>query len=261
MTQTFDHTPGAELSAADLATWRERLRVARTVVVLTGAGISAESGVPTFRQAQTGLWARYRAEDLATPEAFEHDPDLVWRWYAGRREKLLSVQPNAGHRALAELAERVPELVLVTQNVDGLHQRAGSRQVIELHGSIHRLHPFGLAQPGADDSADWPQPPGEQPPRDARGRLLRPSVVWFGESLPERALAEAIQAAGRADVFLAIGTSALVHPAASLPLLAREQGAWTVEVNPQETALSARMDQVLRGAAGQVLPQLLAALA
>lgn len=248
------------LPATDLATWRERFRAARRVVVLTGAGISAESGVPTFRQAQTGLWARYRAEDLATPEAFERDPDLVWSWYAGRREKVLSVQPNAGHHALAALAERAPELVLVTQNVDGLHQRAGSRDVIELHGSIHRLHPFGLAQPDVDDSVDWPQPPGEQPSRDASGRLLRPSVVWFGEALPERALAAAIEAAERADVFLAIGTSALVQPAASLPLLARERGAWTVEVNPQETALSGQVDLVLRGAAGQILPQLVAAL-
>ena len=137
---------------------------------------------------------------------------------------------------------------------------AGSRGVIELHGSLHRLHPFGVEQPGPDDSVGWPDPPGASPPRDAQGRRLRPSVVWFGESLPEGALAAAIEAARRADLFLAIGTSGLVHPAASLPLLAREHGAWTVEVNPQETALSQQVDQVLRGAAGLVLPQLLAAL-
>lgn len=237
----------------------KRLRTARRVLVLTGAGISAESGIPTFRDAQTGLWARYRAEDLATPEAFQRDPALVWRWYAWRRERVLAAQPNAGHVALVELAARVPSLTLVTQNVDGLHQRAGSRNVIELHGSIHHLHRVdGDRQ---HDRCDWPDPAGDEPPRGSDGVLLRPSVVWFGENLPESALAQATAAAEQADVVLSIGTSALVYPAAELPLLAQRAGAFVVEVNPSPTPLSSRFDLCLCGPAGTVLPQIVAALA
>lgn len=235
----------------------ERLRTARQVMVLTGAGISAESGIATFRDAQTGLWANYRAEDLATPEAFQRDPGLVWRWYAWRRACVLAAEPNPGHHALAGLANRVRALTLVTQNVDGLHQRAGSAAVLELHGSIHRLHAFN------GDSArhhDWPDPPGDHPARDQAGRLLRPGVVWFGEDLPAAVLAAANRAAQSADVVLSIGTSAQVWPAAELPLLARRRGAFIVEINPTATPSSTQFNLCLRGRAGDILPALLSAL-
>ncbi len=250
------HTPlaVADTAITDLA---GRLRDAASVMVLTGAGISAESGIATFRDAQTGLWARYRAEDLATPEAFARDPGLVWRWYAWRREGVLAAEPNPGHHALAQLAEKVRTLTLVTQNVDGLHQRAGSRDVLELHGSIHRLHAFD-GDPARHH--DWPDPTGDEPAHDDTGRQLRPGVVWFGEELPAAVLAAATDAARAADVVLSIGTSAQVWPAAELPLLARRQGAYVVEINPTATASSAHFDLCLRGRAGEVLPALLSAM-
>jgi NAD-dependent deacetylase len=233
----------------------ELLRRARHVVVLSGAGISAESGVPTFRDAQTGLWARFRPEELATPEAFRKNPKLVWEWYAWRRELVAGVQPHAGHRALAEWESVFPHFTLITQNVDGLHQRAGSRRVIELHGNLSRTKCFedgGLVE-------DWPES-GEVPPRCPRcGGLLRPDVVWFHERLPLQALEEAQSAADTCEVFLSVGTSTVVHPAAELPFRAKAAGATVVEVNPDETALSGSADYVLRGAAGKVLPELVKA--
>jgi NAD-dependent deacetylase len=234
----------------------EALRSARYVVVLTGAGVSAESRIPTFRDAQTGLWAKYSPEELATPQAFRRNPKLVWEWYAWRRELVTQAKPNPGHLALAELEQCVPKFTLITQNVDGLHQRAGNRNVIELHGNINRTKCFD--EGGIIDS--W-LPTTELPPRCPRcGGLLRPDVVWFGESLPQEALVVAFMAAEQCDLFLSIGTSALVQPAASLPLVALEQGTVVVEINPDTTPLTPRVTHALRGPAGQVLPALVKTL-
>lgn len=231
------------------------LRAAQSVAVLTGAGISSESGVPTFRDAQTGLWARYSAEELATPEAFAQNPELVWNWYAWRRSLVAGAQPNPGHAALASMATHFARFDLVTQNVDSLHQRAGSRDVIELHGNISRIKCSRGCGAVTDFAADETPPPCRQ-----CGAYLRPDVVWFGEMLPSQALAAAIQAARQCDAFFSIGTSALVYPAAELPLMALDAGATVIEVNPAATPLSARASFVLQGAAGIVLPALLDAL-
>lgn len=229
---------------------------ARRVAALTGAGVSAESGVPTFRDAQTGLWAQYDPHELATPEAFQRNPRLVWEWYAWRREKVAGVEPNPGHYALAEMERRFPEFTLITQNVDGLHRRAGSRRMLELHGDITRSKCFACSRP----AEAWAKT-GEIPPRcPTCGGRLRPDVVWFGEMLPERALAAAMDAAARCDVFLSIGTSSLVYPAAALPEMALGAGAVVVEINPSETPLTPRATHSLRGPSGVVLPALLAAL-
>lgn len=231
------------------------LRVAKHVVALTGAGISAESGVPTFRAAQTGLWAQYNPLELATPEAFRRNPRLVWEWYAWRRELVARAAPNPGHLALVEMERRVPRWTLITQNVDGLHQRAGSKAVIELHGNIQRVKCFREG----DVVEAWEET-GEVPPRCPRcGGPLRPDVVWFGEMLPPQALAEAFAAARACDLFLSIGTSGLVEPAASLPYEALRHGAVVVEVNPEETPLTAHATYALRGPAGRVLPALVRA--
>jgi NAD-dependent deacetylase len=230
------------------------LAAARRVAVLTGAGVSAESGVPTFRDAQTGLWAKYRPEDLATPRAFRLNPRLVWEWYAWRRELVAQAKPNPAHLALAELAALVPEFSLITQNVDGLHQRAGSSDVIELHGNITRSKCFN-----EDKVIDTWEDTNEIPPRCPDcGGPLRPDVVWFEEALPEQALDRAICASEACEVFLSIGTSALVQPAASLPLRAARQGT-LVEINPQPTPLTREATFVLTGPAGGVLPELLTA--
>ena len=232
------------------------LGAARHVSVLTGAGISAESGIPTFRDAQEGLWARYDPMDLATPEGFERDPELVWRWYEWRRELVRQAEPNAGHRALAALAGRVPTLTLVTQNVDGLHQRAGSTGVIEYHGNILRDR-CTLEQVVVERS---PMASGSLPRCGSCGGLLRPDVVWFGEMIPRGALLSAEAAAGDCDLFLSIGTSSLVYPAAGLAESALGRGATVIEINPNPTDLSERATLVLRGASGRLLPALLAAL-
>lgn len=230
----------------------QKLAAARHIVALTGAGISAESGVPTFREAQTGLWAKYDPQELATPQAFQRNPRLVWEWYAWRRELVNQADPNPGHKALIALENLVPEFTLVTQNVDGLHQRAGSRDVICLHGNITETKCFAYGHP----VANWPESE-ELPPRCPEcDSLLRPNVVWFGENLPADALETAVHAAQSCDVFLSIGTSALVHPAASLPLLAVENGAYLIEINPQSTPLSRWADVALTGAAGEILPLL-----
>lgn len=228
------------------------LRSASRVMALTGAGVSAESGVPTFRQAQTGLWARFDPQELATPQAFEHDPKLVWEWYAWRRGLVEAAQPNPGHYALAALERRVPEFNLVTQNVDGLHKRAGSRTIIELHGSL--LHARCLS---AGHIFAW-SANADLPLRCPQcGGLARPDVVWFGESLPAPAIQAALEAVQSCQVCLVIGTSGLVHPAASLPHLARQHRARLVEINPDHTPLSPHADDVLTGPAGVILPELL----
>jgi NAD-dependent deacetylase len=223
---------------------------AESVVALTGAGVSAESGVPTFRDAQTGLWAQYRAEDLATPEAFARQPGVVWDWYAYRRKLVAQVQPNPAHRALAALEDRVPAVTIITQNVDGLHQRAGSSRVVELHGNIARVRCANCGRL----AASWTEPP--VPPRcPACDGPLRPDVVWFGELLPRQALAEATAALQSCDVLLVVGTSALVEPAASLPLLAIRRGALVVEINPAPTPLTPLVTASLRGPAGVLVAQ------
>ncbi len=228
------------------------LRDAQRVVVLTGAGISAESGVPTFRDAQTGLWQQFKAEELATPEAFRRNPSLVWEWYESRRNKVRTVEPNAGHRALATLGKRYAEFTLITQNVDGLHQRAGSRGVIELHGNIMRTKCFdeGVVVP------EWTNT-GEAPPRCPRCQgYLRPDVVWFGEELPADAIHTAMRASDGCDIFLSVGTSSVVQPAALLPEVALRRGATVVEINPEPTALTPIATFSLRGPAGLILPEL-----
>lgn len=232
------------------------LRDARHVCVLTGAGVSAESGVPTFREAQDGLWANYRAEDLATPEAFLADPALIWRWYRWRRELVAKAEPNAGHFALASLAERMPKLTLITQNVDGLHQRAGSRDVVEFHGNLfeNRCASEDCVVADADMSAEVPRCP-------ACGGLLRPGVVWFGEAIPPAALQTAEHAVSDCDVFFSIGTSSLIWPAASLAEVAAQTGATVVEINPDATPLTSQSHYRLQGKSGVILPELVDYLA
>ena len=232
------------------------LRAARFVAVLTGAGVSAESGVPTFRDAQQGLWAQFDPRELATPGAFARNPQRVWDWYALRREMVGRVAPNPGHFALAALERHVPAFLLATQNVDGLHQRAGSERVVELHGNITRVR---CSRDGTV-VAHWDGGSAGSPPRCRHcGAMLRPDVVWFEEPLPADALAAAEDAARRCDVLIVAGTSAEVYPAAALPESALRRGARVVEVNPNETPLSQHADDVLRGPAGVVLPALVAA--
>ncbi len=222
------------------------------VVALTGAGMSAESGIPTFR-GKDGFWENIPVADLASPEGFDRDPARVWRWYDGRRQQIAACRPNAGHRALAEYGERAAALTIVTQNVDDLHHAAGSRELLELHGNIFRVR---CTRDGTmRDDRRVPLP--EIPPRCGCGALLRPDIVWFGEALPERTFGEALAAARRAELFLVIGTSALVYPAAGLPQLASDHGAYLVEINLEPTPLSSLADEVLAGPAAVILPELL----
>ena len=231
----------------------DALRNASRVAALTGAGVSQESGLRTFRDAQTGIWAQHKSEDLASPEAFRTDPKLVWDWYAWRREAIRAVRPNAGHYALVELASRVPEFTLITQNVDGLHRMAGSPQVLELHGNIQHIR---CSQCGrfADD---WEERDNEPPRCTVCGGFLRPDVVWFGEPLPRVELELAVEAARSCDVFLTIGTSGIVQPAASLPHAARNRGAFLIEINPEATPLTPKVDIFLKGKSGEILPALM----
>jgi NAD-dependent deacetylase len=234
----------------------DRLRTAQRVVVLTGAGVSAESGVPTFRDALTGLWAKFDPRELATPSAFARNPKLVWDWYAQRRAQVSTVAPNAGHVALAELEQHVPHFLLITQTVDGLHARAGSRALVELHGNIARV------RCSRDDSVveHWASPSDALPPRcPACGSFLRPDVVWFEEMLPQGALERAQAAACDCDLMIVAGTSGEVYPAAALPHYARAGGARVVEVNPNATPLSTLAHDTLRGASAIVLPALIRA--
>jgi NAD-dependent deacetylase len=235
---------------------------ARRVVVFTGAGMSADSGVPTFRDDLTGLWARYDPQTLATPEAFHDDPDLVWGWYEWRRGRVMQVHPNAGHRAVAVIGERVPHCTLVTQNVDDLHERSGSIDPIHLHGSLcaPRCIVCSVPAPLPEQAGQPPEGARLAPPRCADcGALIRPGVVWFGESLPQQALAAAIEAAAACDVLLTVGTSGVVYPAAEIPQVAARSGATVIQVNPQPTPLDAIATVNLRGTAATVLPELVAA--
>ncbi|TVQ39115.1 MAG: NAD-dependent deacylase [Spirochaetaceae bacterium] len=252
-----------------IADLRQRLAGTGRVVVLTGAGVSAESGIPTFRDAQTGYWQRFRPEDLATAEAFRRDPQTVWRWYAQRRAAVQGVEPNPGHTALARLENRLSEFTLITQNVDGLHARAGSRRVLELHGNLLRVRCFsgcvsysvGDGSPDARAAFDGDSSAAETVPEVPRcphcGDYLRPDVVWFGENLPEQAIQRAFGAAESADLFLVVGTSAVVYPAAMLPRTALDCGATVVEINPDRTPLSTFVTLSIRGTAGEVLPRVI----
>lgn len=235
---------------------RKRLRGADSVCVLTGAGISAESGVPTFR-GEEGLWKKFRPEELANFQAFIRNPDLVWEWYAYRRKLIHEVKPNPGHFALVELERRMSDFTLVTQNVDNLHSRAGSRNVVELHGNIERSYCIECRKGASDVLLEAMQ---GAPRCDSCGGLIRPDVVWFGEMLPVGVFARAEAAARRCQVFLSIGTSSVVYPAASLPFSALEHGAYVVEVNREETDLSSRAHETLLGNSGEILPQLLSSL-
>ena len=212
-------------------TFQQSLRQAKKVVVFTGAGVSAESGIPTFRDAMTGLWTQYRAEDLATRQAFRANPKLVWEWYEWRRELVAKARPNAAHIGIARLQDCVPELTVITQNVDGLHQAAGSQGVLELHGNIRRSKCFACARIAMEWSSDR-----ETPPRCQHcGGRLRPDVVWFGESLPERTFSFARAAAETCDFFFSIGTSSIVYPAAELPERAHRARATVIQINPLPT--------------------------
>jgi NAD-dependent deacetylase len=234
----------------------ELLGQAKRIAILTGAGISAESGLATFRDAQTGLWANFRPEQLATRAAFQNDPQMVWNWYTWRRQLVEQAVPNPGHLALAELEQRVPTFTLITQNIDGLHQLAGSHNVIELHGNIRRVKCFDDDQVVEDGQADNMV----IPPRCPRcGGMLRPDVVWFGEVLPAVAFHQARTAAMNCDLFFSIGTSGLVEPAASLPRRAMNNGATVVIINPEYESSVQPGLITLGAAAGVVLPALMRA--
>ena len=236
-----------------IALVKERLRQAQRVVVLTGAGISAESGVPTFRGSD-GLWQHYRATDLATPEAFARDPGLVWAFYNWRRELISRVEENAAHRALVVLEQTIPDFTLVTQNVDGLHHQAGSKNVLEVHGNLWRVQCTACWQIYVDMSVDM----GKLPKCRSCGALLRPDVVWFGESLDGRVLNRAEVAARSCEVMLVIGTSGIVYPVAYMPTLAKGSGAFVAEINMEETPVSPGLDMTILGKAGEIVPLLVA---
>ena len=230
---------------------KEKLAASERVAILTGAGISAESGVPTFR-GKDGLWRQYRATDLATPEAFARDSRLVWELYNWRRELLAPLRPNAAHHALVDMERRIPHFTLITQNIDGLHQLAGSRNILELHGNIWWVRCTKCGTVSEDLRVPLPQSPA----CDSCGAPLRPNVVWFGESLDPRILDEAYAAVQSCQVMLIIGTSALVQPAASMGVMARRQGAFVAEINLDPTPYSGAYHLSILGKAGDVVPRL-----
>ncbi len=236
----------------------KRLSRARHVAVLTGAGISAESGIPTFRD-ENGLWERFKPEELANVRAFLRNPELVQKWYEHRRSVAHEKEPNAGHLALAAMETVIADFTLVTQNVDDLHRRAGSRHVVELHGNITRSYCIDCLQP-ADGEVMRPTAEGKRALCRSCGGLIRPDVVWFGEMLPEGALETAYAAAEDAEVFLSVGTSAVVYPAAGIPLQARARGAYVAEINVEPSAIAGELDEVVLGRAGDVLPALVDAV-
>ncbi len=251
------------VSAEDIRHAARLLGDSRRLVVLTGAGISKESGIPTFRDAMTGLWARFDPEQLATPQAFERAPKLVWDWYTYRRELLADVVPNPGHYAIAALEALLPQVVVVTQNVDGLHQAAGSTDVITLHGDLRRNKCSADCRGDPTlidiDALAW-DPEAGPPTCPHCGAWVRPDIVWFGELLPEAALLRAFDLSEAADVMLVVGTSGVVQPAAQLPFVARRAGAAIIEVNPDVSEITPIARLHLRGPSGVVLPQVIDAL-
>lgn len=243
------------MSGGDFERIIDALSKADRVAVLTGAGVSAESGIPTFRGAG-GLWEGHAIEDVATPEAFARDPSLVWDFYSARRQAALASSPNAAHRALAEMETRFLEFHLATQNVDGLHGRAGSRRVAELHGSLERVRCAGCGS-----ARDWTDDLAFGRPRCGCGGLFRPAIVWFGEALPAEVWREAERAARTADVYLVVGTSGEVYPAAGLAIAAAREGAAVFEINPEATSLARFFSGALREPAARALPRLFTVLA
>jgi NAD-dependent deacetylase len=237
------------LSSVEAA--RAVLKRAGAVTVLTGAGVSAESGIPTFRS-HGGYWRTHRFEDLATPQGFARDPKFVWEWYEERRRSIAATQPNAGHDALVELERRVPRFTLITQNVDGLHDRAGSKNAIKLHGDIWVLRCLQCGRERVDRGVL-----NELPPACDCGGMMRPGVVWFGEMLPAGAMERAAEAVRSADVVIVAGTSARVYPAAGLIPLAMDRGAAVIEIKPEATEYSEAVTFSLRGPAAQILPALI----
>lgn len=267
MTDALDQALTQALTQA-----RAALAAARHTVVLTGSGVSAESRIPTFRDAHESgsgdgddtmraLWAEFDPQTLATPEAYAADPEMVTRWYDWRRLKCLRAEPNPGHTALADMQRRAVSegrsFTLITQNVDGLHQRAGSADVIELHGSITAWRGVNTSRPYPETGPLPDGPFTDYPPRFPDGEPARPSVVWFGEALPERAITAAEAALASCDLFLSVGTSSLVYPAAGMIHTARSAGAATIEINPDDTPISGMIDIALRGPSGKILPRLL----
>jgi NAD-dependent deacetylase len=240
------------------------IRSSQKLVILTGAGISKESGIPTFRDAMDGLWAKYDPEQLATPAAFRRNPKLVWDWYQYRRELIAPARPNPGHDAIAELEKYLPHVVVITQNVDGLHQIAGSSDVIPVHGDIRQNKCFANCQgdptPINIDELTWDKTAG--PPQCPHcGAYVRPDVVWFTESLPGPALERAFDLSRTCDVMLIVGTSGVVVPVATLPQYARQNGATVIEVNPNETPITTIAHIYLAGPGGEILPKIVTAIA
>ncbi len=230
---------------------RKSLEGSKSLTVLTGAGVSADSGVPTFR-GKDGLWKNFRAEELATPQAFERDPELVWEWYNMRREKLATISPNPAHHAIVDMEVKVKDFTLITQNVDGLHEKSGSRNILELHGNIWKVRCTEC-----DSVSDNHKVPIEILPYcDDCGGLLRPHIVWFGEMLPGDVLSSANAALGKCDMMLIIGTSGLVQPAASMALIAKRAGAYVVEANLEATSNSDIADEIIIGRAAETIPAL-----
>lgn len=245
----------------ELDTVVDAIAEAQLVVAATGAGMSKESGIATFREAQEGLWERHNPEELATRQGFQENPARVWGWYNYRRGLIAQKAPHAGHRALAELEELVPQVIVVTQNIDGFHIEVGSSTVLEVHGNINRTkcfdrdHPVELDEPVSDCDGDL------EPPKCPQcGSLVRPDVVWFGEMLPAGVFRKAEEASSACDVMLVVGTSGMVQPAANLPLVASASGATVVEVNVEPSQLTHYVDIFIEGPAGEILPQLVARL-
>ena len=233
----------------------EQAKLAQSVTVLTGAGISAESGVPTFR-GEEGLWKKFRPEELANFDVFMRNPELVWEWYNYRRKIIEEISPNPGHFALAKMESHFPQFTLITQNVDGLHQSAGSSNVVELHGNIHRNRCVKCDRIFSEIALST----DEEIPTCECGGLLRPDVVWFGESLPEDVLQKAFDVTKNCDLFFSIGTSAVVYPAASLPELAKQHGAFVVEINLEPTPITSFADVAIHDKSGVILPQIVKTL-
>ena len=241
------------MNGASLSLLASRLDSAQRIAVLTGAGVSAASGIPTFRGSE-GLWREFRPEELATPQAFQRDPQLVWEWYAWRRGHVATCQPNAAHHVLAKWSQQ-PGVTVITQNVDDLHVRAGTKNLIRLHGSIWEQRCWNSCLGGRRPWRDDRQPLAELPPRCPHcGGLARPAIVWFGEALNRSDVDAALEAAASCDVFLAIGTSSVVYPAAGLVHEARNHGAFTGEINVEETDASRFVDVAIHVAAESILP-------